>query len=554
MYLGVDVGGTHTDAVLLDEKGVISSYKAVTDRGNLLSSMSAAIEEVTKNVKRSEIGNINLSTTLSTNAIVENKLEEVGIIVSSGPGIHPKNYSIGSHFNIIPGSIDHRGKIIAGLDEKLLRDAVSGSVQKKLRVFAAVTKFSTRNPGQENEIGDSLSGIADFITLGHRMSPRLSFPRRIATSYYNSAVWRIYRDFADSIEKSLKGLGIGARINILKADGGTMPIALSRTIPVESILSGPAASILGIISLCDISEDSIILDIGGTTTDIAIFASGSPLIERDGIAFAGLPTHVRALKNSSIGIGGDSLITAADGKITVGPERRGPAMAVGGDRPALVDAMNITGSSAYGNVERSRAGIEKIAEAAGLTAEGAAAAAEEYAVGRIREEAGQMLRRINEKPVYTIHEMIEGIEIKPARIFVMGGPAEAFRDRLAAAFGIPVTVPENYGVANAIGAALAKTTFDIELFADTSSGVLIVPNLGIKKQAPGDYTVEKAEEDARNYLAGHVRSLGGEDSGVEVVESTSFRMVQGFSSAGRDIRVKCQIKPGVVMKMHGGVK
>ena len=551
MYLGLDVGGTHTDAVLLDEKGVKSTYKAVTDHANLLLSVQKALQEVTKNINPKDIRRINLSTTLSTNAIVENRIEDVGVFVSSGPGIDPESFRIGESYFVLDGSIDHRGTVVKAIEDVGLERALAECKKKGIKVFAAVTKFSTRNPGQERKIEEKLKGISDFTTLGHRLSGQLGFPRRVATAYFNSATWRIFRGFADAIEKGIRGLGIEAEINILKADGGTMPLSMAHDIPVESILSGPAASVMGIISLCHITEDSIILDIGGTTTDIAIFASGAPLIEREGISLASHPTLVRSLKTKSIGMGGDSALTAANGIVKAGPERRGPAMADGGDQPTLIDALNYKGIIDYNDKGRSVQGIEELAKKSGLSPKKLADAAVEYALGAIKSAVDVMLTEINEKPVYTIHEMIEGKRIVPSRVYCMGGPARAFMELLSDRFSINVTVPKNYEVANAIGAALAKNTFEVELFADTSNGVLTVPNLNITMKVTAKYDLGEAERDAKKFLAEHLKSLGVsvDDKDMEITEASSFKMVQGFSSVGKDIRVKCQIRPGVVMDL-----
>jgi len=552
MFLGLDVGGTHTDAVLLNGDGVVSSCKAVTNHRNLLQSMNEALETVTRDIDKKEIRRINLSTTLSTNAIVENRLEEVGLVVSSGPGIDPGNFVIGNNVYFIDGSIDHRGTVIKELNRNDIKTALDSCRKKGLRVYGVVTKFSTRNPDHENELAEMFGDMTDFVTLGHRISGQLNFPRRIGTAYYNSAVWRIYNSFSDAIEKSLKKLGLEAGINILKADGGTMPLELSRQMPVESILSGPAASILGIISLCNVTEDSIILDIGGTTSDIAIFASGAPLLEREGVSFNSSPTLVRSLRNRSIGIGGDSVIRLDQGEVRVGPLREGPSMAEGGPVPTLVDALNYIGTIEYGRVERSREGIQALSKKCGMTPEDLAEAAVRYSVQRIKEEVDRMVTEINEKPVYTIHEMLEGAKVAPVRIYAMGGPAMAMKGILERDFGMEVTVPENYQVANAIGAAVARTTFSIELFADTGRGTLLIPNLNVTKKVNSTYTLESAEQDAVKYLGDYLADLDVSisDKDIEILESSSFRMIQGVFSSGNDIRVKCQIKPGVTYKYN----
>ena len=551
LYLGLDVGGTHTDAVLVGGKGLAAHYKAVTDHDNLLRSVRRAIEEITAGVDRSDIRRINLSTTLSTNAIVENHLEDVCVIISSGPGIDPENFSIGRHFHAVGGSIDHRGTEVEPPDPKELARIAGDMAEKKVRTFAAVTKFSTRNPDHEHLIRDAVRSASDFTTQGHALSGTLGFPRRIVTAYFNSAVWRIYNRFADAIRDGLAELGIGAEINILKADGGTMPFSLSRNIPVESILSGPAASIMGIAALCDITRDSIVLDIGGTTTDIAIFAGGAPLIEKDGISLQTHPTLVRALKTRSIGVGGDSAINIDNKNVTVGPVRTGPAMAAGGNVPTLVDALNFRKDIAFGDTAASERGIAALAAAHGLSPLELADGAVNFASRRIKAEVDDMLEGIRNRPVYTIHEMLEGVTIAPVKLYVMGGPAEGMRKALAGVFGLDVIVPQHYDVANAIGAALARTTVDIELFADTGKGTLLIPGIDVREKVPPGYTLEQAERDVKRYLAARLGGFGIEvdDGDTEIIESSSFSMVDGYYSTGRDIRVKCQIKPGVIRRL-----
>ena len=551
MLLGIDVGGTHTDAVLIDEqKGIISKFKVKTDKKNLLDTVITALKEVTSGFEVKQITNVNLSTTLSTNAIVENRLEKTALFISSGPGINPSNFCIGKNTYIINGSIDHRGNEVAALDTDYISKALSECKNEGIKVFAAATKFSTRNNTHENEIAEAIGSAADYVTMGHELSSQLSFPRRAATAYYNSAVWRIYNSFIDAIIGGLKNIGITAPVNILKADGGTMPLAVSRKIPVESILSGPAASIMGIVALSSIKDDSVILDIGGTTTDIAIFAAGSPLIDKDGTSLDGIPTLVRSLQNRSIGIGGDSVIKIIDGEIAVGPEREGPCMADGGNEPALVDALNYRGIIKYMDTARSSEGIIALAKKSKLSPDDIAEKAVNFSIRKIRDEISKILDEINLKPVYTIHEMVHGQKIIPKKMYLIGGPARALSAVMSD--GIEILVPENYDVANAIGAALARTTFETELFSDTGKGKMIIPNIGIEEQVSRKYSLEEAEADARRYTREYLEKSGYKinDSDITIIESSSFRMINDYHSSGNDLRVKCQVKPGVVMHLH----
>ncbi len=550
MLLGIDVGGTHTDAVLIDNGGIKSTFKAKTDTQNLLHTVTTALKEVTSGVDVKKIKNINLSTTLSTNAIIENKLEKTALFISSGPGIDPANFRIGDNTYIIDGSINHRGSEVLKLDNTGLDKNIKACIKENIKVYASVTKFSTRNSIQEIKISESLKGHADFITEGHNLSSQLGFPRRAATAYYNSAVWRIYSNFLISVNEALRVMGIDAPVNILKADGGTMPAEVSKNLPVESILSGPAASIMGIIALNKITEDSVILDIGGTTTDIAIFASGAPLMERDGISLGGIPTLVRSLQNRSIGVGGDSVITIVNGEVKTGPERKGPCAAEGGEYPTLVDAMNFTGIINHQDKKRSIEAVKLLAETNQLTPEDVAKDAISFSVKKIRDEISTLLSEINQKPVYTIHEMLEGKKIIPKKIYIIGGPAAALAEVMKG--DLEIIVPENFNVANAIGAALARTTFETELFSDTGKEKMVIPNLGIEEKVSRRYSLSEAENDVIEYTRRYLEKSGYKDKdlNIDIVESSSFRMIDDYSASGNDIRVKCQIRPGVIMDLH----
>ena len=448
---------------------------------------------------------------------------------------------------MIAGFLDHRGTEIRVLNRQELQMAVSNCQQSNVKVYAAISKFSPRNPAHEQQMLASMQDCADYVTVGHQLSAHLNFPRRIATAYYNSAVWRIYNRFADAIEQSIREFGLRASVHILKADGGTMPMSVSRKFPVESILSGPAASIMGIIALCDIHEDAVILDIGGTTTDIAIFARGVPLIEQEGIALNSHHTLVRALKTCSIGIGGDSALRLSENGVTVGPLRLGPAMANAGQHPTLIDACNVTGIAAHGNIQASRAGLQRLAEPFSLAPQTVAEEAIHSAVRKIHQKAERLLAEINARPVYTIHELLEDNTLTPRTLYVMGGPAQTLSGTLAAEFGIPVVVPPNYAVANAVGAALTRQTFEIELFADTEKKIMVIPTLNVQQKITGRYSLEQAKQDAIRYLQEYVSQLDAQNlsPAIEITDAETFRMVSGFATVGQNIRVKCQMTPGI---------
>ncbi len=568
MYLGIDVGGTHTDAVALDESGVAAQVKVRTNHQDLLASIIEALEGILEVVPARDVAQLNLSTTLSTNAIVQGKLEDVGLLVTPGPGINADEFMLCRDYHVLGGSIDHRGSEIERLDEDAASEAIAACRKAGVRMFGCVGKFSTRNPLHENTLRQMLGPeggeIADSVTLGHELGGRLNFPRRLATAYFNCAVWRVFGAFADAVEQSLARLGLAhVRVNTLKADGGTFPLAQARRMPVQSIFSGPAASVMGIIALCDITLDSVILDIGGTTTDIAVFVDGQPLVEHDGINIGSHPTLVRALKVRSIGIGGDSAIGVLGEVVRVGPNRLGPSQAdcvaegcpcADDARPTLLDALNYVGLADHGNVAASRQAVEAFARCHSIGPAVLAERAVTAAAGAIHAATRELIAEINDKPVYTIHELLEGRRVAPKRVYVMGGPAQAMKEPLRRRFELFTVVPEHAGVANAIGAALTRNTASLELFADTEKGVMFIPALGHRENVPRVYSLKDAERDALNHLLGHLAEMGviADGDNAQINNASSFNMVSDGVTTGRNIRVKCQIKPGVAFTLTGG--
>jgi len=226
-------------------------------------------------------------------------------------------------------------------------------------------------------------------------------------------------------------------------------------------------------------------------------------------------------------------------------------MADGGDVPALVDALNFSGIIDYMDTKRSAGGITELASGSKLSPADIAEKAVNYAVKKIRAEIKKFLEEINRKPVYTIHEMVHGEKINPAKMYIIGGPARALSGVMSD--GFEINVPENHDVANAIGAALARTTFETELFTDTGKGRMVMPNLDIDETVSRKYSLEEAEADAKKYTRDYLEKTGYriDESDINIVESSTFRIIDDFYASGNDIRVKCQVKPGVVMHLHG---
>jgi len=183
-----------------------------------------------------------------------------------------------------------------------------------IRQVGVVSKFSVRNPAHELRIAEVLGNSFDNIVLGHRLSGNLNFPRRIATAYLNAAVHSVHKKFFEAVRDSLEKKGLHIPILVLKADGGTINFESSIEVPGQTILSGPAASVMGSLPFASETEDTLVLDIGGTTTDMAVLVRRVPLLEPLGGEIGGYKTLIRALRTQSIALGGDSAVRVADGR------------------------------------------------------------------------------------------------------------------------------------------------------------------------------------------------------------------------------------------------
>lgn len=557
MIIGLDMGGTNIDGVIVEKGKIIKTIKKPTNRDNLFNSIWTALKELLSGYDNTKIERINLSTTVSTNAIVENKLSPVGMIIQPGPGLPYDFLACGDENVFISGYIDHRGEIIKDFNLFEIENAIKLFKEKNIKAYAVVTKFSIRNPSIEIKIKEILENEIpnSFVTMGHTISGKLNFPRRVYTSYLNSAVHSIFNEFLNNIKKSLEKEGINAPVFILKADGGTMNISTAEKKPVETILSGPAASLMGINAMLPTNEDAILLDIGGTTTDIFFLADGVPLFEPWGIRIGKYKTLIRAIYSVSIGLGGDSSICVRNGRIKIGPQREGVPYAFGGPKPTPTDAMitlELIDENAFSltqdNVKKAYEAMTLLGKELNLSAKDMAKLILSTMGDIIKNKVNELLHEINSRPVYTVKELLYGKKIKPKLINIIGGPSKVLAPVLEEKFNLPCYYPKNYSVANAIGAALARPTTEITMLVDTSKKTLSVPELGLYEKITGNYTLDKAKEKALELVKKSALSLGAsiEEIEAEIVEESSFNMVRGFYTIGKNMRIKAQVKPGLI--------
>ena len=545
MLVGIDVGGTYTDAVLLDAGKVIRQIKVASEHGQILARILTALDEILQGVETHRIERVALSTTLVTNAIVQGKLDPVGLFIMPGPGADWQG-RLASDPIVLSGYVDHRGRE----RQEIVVDEVKQACKKLAgaKLFAVSGKFAVRNPAQEQKVAGVLDAAMQplHVACGAAVSGNLNFIRRTNSAYYNAAVWQRFQDFADAAAAALAERGAAAPILILKADGGTLPLATARELPVESIFTGPAASALGVMGLCPPAKPAVSLDIGGTTTDIALWKGGAPLMDAKGAAIDGYLTAVRTFRLQSIGLGGDSWLRREAGKLLIGPERKGPAMALGGPEPTVTDALIVAGLSDFGDRALAEAAMQRLlfpGKSSLETARAIVDQAAEIVASAVRE----MLAVEAATPVYKVEDIVRPELLRPELLIGVGGGAAGLTPLIAEKLKIPWQVPALAMVANALGAALARPTLHISLRADTAAGEYTVPELGLRLPLTDRrYSIQQAGKQAALHLQEMAAAAGITADEIETTFAEEFNLVRGFSTVGKIVHVGAQIKPGII--------
>ena len=595
MLLGLDVGGTFTDAVIIEGHRVVSSAKRRTTKDNLMQGIGEALDAVLASFDTSNIEQVTLSTTVVTNTIVEKKEQVVDLYVVTGPG-----RNVDDIFPVSPiylqGYTDHRGIVVERTATDGVRDIARMVQERSGTDLAAVSaKFGVRNPQAELSITEALQERYNTISNGSLLSGSLNFPRRTISAYFNSAVMPVFSVFKKNVEDALSARNIKAPLHILKADGGSLPMEHMVSRPVETAFTGPAATVLGLSALGAIGNaHTVALDIGGTTTDISLWKQGKPLMTKNGVSIREYPSAVRSFAVTSVGIGGESVVRIVDGEITVGPERVGPSAALGGNEPTLGDALIVLGYASYGDTELATQSLQRLAhvlQANGkhgewentfgnysentfgddsdntfedyrentfddhnsekqythnMSALDVAQRIVETALETIQHGIEEVVQAENKRPVYVVADIVNPDVFAAAQIVVVGGTAPSLGPSIGEYLNLPVTIPENAAVANAIGAALALSTIELTVHVDTKRRLLVIPELGIKQQTCTLKRAEQVVERAKEALAEEALRLGLDKAQeVEVISIEDFPIVEGWQSMERLITVKVQLEAGV---------
>jgi len=344
--LGVDTGGTYTDAVILeDEERVIAFSKALTTHSDLSLGIGLAIQKAIKkkNTATEKISLVSLSTTLATNALVEGQGDRVALVMIGFQDSDLEKHSIfdalkGDPFLVIEGGHNYAGFEKSPLAKNKLSKWISGI--KGVSAYAVCSQFAVRNPEHELEAAEIIRKLTDKpVSLSHQISAKLNGPKRALTAVLNARLIALIDLLIIKAEHVIKSLGILAPLMVVRGDGALISAAQAREKPIETILSGPAASIVGARWLTGETE-AIISDIGGTTTDIAVLKGGKPAIDPRGASVGPYRTMVEAVAMYTFGLGGDSEVKleleGLGGHISLGPKRVIPVALAASIEPDLI--------------------------------------------------------------------------------------------------------------------------------------------------------------------------------------------------------------------------
>lgn len=492
MYkLGIDVGGTNTDAVLIDEnRNVVADIKYPTS-ADIYDGILGAVRTVLEvsGVDRAQIRQAMLGTTQCTNAIVERKnLAPIGILRIGAPattGIRPmvdwaediKKIVVGSV--IVRGGFEYDGKELAPFDEAAARAFFTEMKEKNVRSIAISCVFSTVRNDDElaaAKLCREVMGEDVHISISSEIGSMGLIERENAT-ILNAALWQVAERFTEGFAKSLRDEGItNADVYLSQNDGTLMTMEHARRYPILTVACGPTNSIRGASYLSQL-KDAIVIDVGGTTTDLGVIQNGFPRESSVAVTIGGVRTNFRMPDVISIGLGGGSIVRVReDGSVTVGPDSVGfeitkKALVFGGDVMTATDVAVRLGMVELGDVSK----------AASIPLD-------------VAERAMAAIRTL-------VEDSVDAMKVSNADVdlILVGGGSIILPEKIAGA--ATVLKPEHFGCANAIGSAISKVSGTYEKLMNYD-------------ELPREQSLEKAKQEAVEMAveAGAVRES------VEIIE------------------------------------
>jgi N-methylhydantoinase A/oxoprolinase/acetone carboxylase beta subunit len=507
--LGIDVGGTNTDAVILDEKNsVLAKCKEMTTE-DVSSGINRAVAHVLKDsqVNPENIRDAMLGTTHATNAIIERKgLSRVGVIRLSAPsgfGIPPfiewpKDVleALGYYYKIVKGGYEYNGGLISSTDADEIGKALEDIKANGAEALAVSCVFSPVNDEQERQvqsIAQEVFGTGFPITLSNEIGS-VGLIERENAAILNAAIRKLAETAYTSFQNVLQKHGVKADLFITQNDGTLMSIEYAKRYPVLTIASGPTNSLRGAAYLSGI-KNGIVVDVGGTTTDIGVLVNGFPRESSSAVEMGGVRTNFRMPDLLAIGLGGGSLVDLESEPARVGPRSVGYRIAseskiFGGQTLTATDIAVAAGKAEMGDPAKV-SGIDK-------------------------DTADEVIKVIRSK----VEEAVDKMKISAGDVSVIavGGGSILIPESVKGA--TEVIKPDHFEVANAIGAAIAQVSGSID-------GVFDVAGKG--REAVLEEVKQAASEEAVK--------AGAERESIEIVELDEIPLAYLPSNAVR-FRVK----------------
>ena len=491
MYkLGIDVGGTNTDAVLIDsDLNVVAEVKNPTS-GNVFEGIMGAVQALLDKtqIDRSQIGQAMLGTTQCTNAIVERKhLAKIGLLRIGAPattGVLPMvDWAEDIQFiceksAIIRGGFEYDGKELAPLDEEAAR-AFFTELRGKVQSIAISCVFSTVRADHEiraAEICREVMGEDVHISISSEIGSMGLIERENAT-ILNAALYKVAERFTEGFAYSLAQEGVtNAEIYLSQNDGTLMTMEYARRYPILTVACGPTNSIRGASYLSRL-DNAIVIDVGGTTTDLGVIQNGFPRESGVAVTIGGVRTNFRMPDVYSIGLGGGSIVRERpDGSVTVGPDSVGyeitkKALVFGGDTLTATDVAVRLGMAQVGDPEKVKHIDEDLARRAMST-----------------------IRELMEESIDEMKVSSDDLDV-----ILVGGGSIILPEKLTGARS--VTKPAFFGTANAIGSAISKVSGTYEALINYD-------------ELPREQALEKAKREAVDMAV----SAGAIRETVEIIE------------------------------------
>lgn len=507
--IGIDVGGTHTDAVLLDHNyQVVAETKSPTTE-DVSTGIYQAMREVIaqSGVPREQIHLAMLGTTHCTNAIVERKhLNEIAVIRIGAPAtlaVKPLigvpedlREKLGKHVYIVRGGHEFDGREIAQLDEEELT-RIAHEIKGRVDSIAVTSVFSPVAKDHELRAAEILRGVLGEeipISLSHEIGSVGLLERENAT-ILNASVVNVAKTTAEGFVHALREEGIHAKVFFGQNDGTLMSVEYAVKYPILTIACGPTNSIRGASFLTGLSN-ALVVDVGGTTTDIGVLVNSFPRESSIAVEIGGARTNFRMPDLVSIGLGGGTIIhIREDGSFTIGPDSVGyqlpqKGLVFGGDTLTATDVAVALGKATLGDASK----VAHLDRA--------------------------LLEKVYAKMIEMVEEAIDKMKTsaEPVPVILVGGGSILLPDKLKGAS--QVIRPENSGVANAIGSAIAQISGQVER-------VFSLDELGREK------TLELAKQIAIDEAV----SAGADPSTVEIVDIEDVPLAYLPGNATR-VRVK----------------